>query len=117
MSTAQWMSLIRAILLLLSGVLIQKGFITQTQLNGLEDQIEQAMPAILAFVTAAVPIVTTIWGIVAHSMKHKIKDVAEAPGVEKIVVSRDADPEHAAVQLAKDPTIPKVEFAKTADKP
>jgi hypothetical protein len=107
----QWFSLIRSALMVVSGILISQGVLSQTEVTQLADEINKALPSLTASVSVLAPIAVTVWGIISHSMKSKIKSVAANPSIEKIVVARDAPVEEPAVTVAKDPTIPKVSFA------
>lgn len=113
LSQDQWFSLIRSVLMLVSGILISQGILSQTQATQLADEINKALPTLTAAVSVLAPIAVTIWGIVAHSMKSKIKSVASNPSVEKIVVARNAPVEEPAVTVAKDPNVPKVSFGSS----
>jgi len=110
LTTDQWNSLIRSVLLVASGILVSQGVLSQTQATGLAKQINDALPTLSSAVSVLTPIVVAIWGIISHSMASKIKSVAASPAVEKIVVSRSAPVEEPAVTVARDSNQPKVSF-------
>ena len=107
----QWYSLIRSVLLVISGILVSQGILSQTQATELAKEINDALPTLMSAVSVLTPIIVAIWGIVSHSMTSKMKSVAASPAVEKIIVSRSAPVEEPAVTVARDSNQPKVSFS------
>ena len=106
-------SVIRFFLTLFCGMLIARGKLTPDQATHLIDATIDALPKIMAVVSALVPIWTLVSGIISHTQNNVLRRVANMPEVEKVLVKAEAEPTNTpAVVLAKDTTVPKVQFTQ-----
>jgi hypothetical protein len=90
---------------MIGGILIARGVMNATQFQSLTDALTTIITDGTVLFGVAAPIVTGVWGMMAHSNKAVVTQAAKLPGV-KVLVSDAAPAEVKAV--AADPLVKNV---------
>lgn len=107
---AQMQSLLRAVLLIICGILIARGKMTGDQATNLIDTLVNDLPTVITFGTCIMTVATTAWGLLSQTDKARLLSVARMRGVTRIIVDKDAPVDEAPHQLAANPDVKEVVF-------
>lgn len=106
-----WQSIIRSVGLVIGGILVYAGLISQTSVADIVQKAVDAAPAVTQAISFLLPLGLSIWGAMTHTDKSVVHTASLVPGVETIKVDRAvADPPVAA--LANDANVPTVQPAE-----